>query len=201
MLVRQKLADGTEYVMFGRYHQDEDGNPDSTTPISWLVLEQDPKSRLSLLLSRFALDHKPMTKHLKPVFWKNSYLRKWLNHDFMEAAFTPEERNLIITTDLENQGNGQNTQDQIFILSRDELCRRLRTPESRSCPPSQYVMAEVADTGTYILSGGCCYWLRTPGDYGSESACLITGDGSLDFDFGYDDNYAVRPALRVRLPS
>ena len=201
MLARQRLADGTEYVMFGRYHQDEDGKPDRLTPISWLVLEQDPKRRLMLLLSRFALDHKPMTKHLRPVFWKHSHLRKWLNHDFMEAAFTPEERQLIITTDLDNQGNGQDTQDQIFILSKDELCRRLRTPESRICPPSRYVMAEVADTGTYVLNGGCCYWLRTPGGYGPESACLITGNGSLDFDFGYDDNYAVRPALRVRLPS
>ncbi|WP_406043621.1 DUF6273 domain-containing protein [Succinimonas sp.] len=201
MLARQRLADGTEYVMFGRCHQDDAGGPDSVTPISWLVLEQDPKERRMLLLSRYALDHKPMTRHLRPVFWKHSYLRKWLNHDFAEAAFTPEERNFIITADLENQGNGKDTQDQIFILSKDELYRMLKTPESRICAPSPHVIAEVADAGTYILNGGCCYWLRTPGDYGPESACLITGDGSLDFDFGYDDNYAVRPALWVRLPS
>lgn len=119
----------------------------------------------------------------------------------MEAAFTSEERDLIITADLENQGNGKDTQDQIFILSRDELCRRLRTPESRICPPSRYLMTELAAAGTYILNGGCCYWLRNPGDYGPESACLVQASGSLDFDFGYDDNYAVRPALRARLPS
>ena len=201
MLARQRCADGTEDVLFGRYRQDHDGKPDSRDPISWLVLEQEPKERRMLLLSRFALDHKPMTKHLRPVFWKHSYLRKWLNHDFMEAAFTPEERALIITTDLENQGNGKDTQDQIFILSRDELCRRLPTPESRICPPSRYVMTELAASGTYILNGGCCYWLRTPGGYGPESACLVQASGSLDFDFGYDDSYAVRPALWVRLPS
>lgn len=68
MLAMQRRADGTEYVMFGRYHQDDDGKPDRVTPISWLVLEQDSKERRMLLLSRYALDHKPITRHLKPVF-------------------------------------------------------------------------------------------------------------------------------------
>ena len=184
------------YIPFGHYPINTKGE---SQPLVWLVLTV--KNGKALLITDKLIDAVPYNTTYTDVTWETCTLRKWLNHDFMEAAFTPEERALIITTDLENQGNGKDTQDQIFILSRDELCRRLRTPESRICPPSRYLMTELAAAGTYILNGGCCYWLRTPGGYGPESACLVQASGSLDFDFGYDDSYAVRPALWVRLPS
>ena len=118
-----------DYVTFGRYPQKARGN--DQTPIEWLVLDYDEKNNKVLLLSRYGLDEQPYnTIYKKELTWENSTLRAWLNKDFMNKAFTAEERAFILTTNVDNsqsQGysgwdtsGGNNTQDKIFLLSYAE---------------------------------------------------------------------------------
>lgn len=63
------------------------------------------------------------------VFWETSSLRKYLNNDFLNS-FTNNQKNRIITTINKNNGDrwyylgdGQDTEDKIFILSLEKMVR------------------------------------------------------------------------------
>jgi hypothetical protein len=46
-----------KYVSFGNYYQE---NENSKDPIEWLVLDIDTENKKALLISRYALDSKPL---------------------------------------------------------------------------------------------------------------------------------------------
>ena len=127
-----------DIVTFGRYEQDNDlGN--GPEPIDWIVLDvQDGKA---LLLSKYGLDQKPY--NLKEIIttWEDCSMRRWLNSEFLNLAFSAEEQEAILMTEVDNsdaQGfdwtthnrfieyntsGGNNTQDKIFLLSYAEAYR------------------------------------------------------------------------------
>ena len=59
------------------------------------------------------------------VTWENSSIRKWLNNDFYEAAFTDEEKAAIVESTLVNKIDDENdesyTVDKVFLLSLSEV--------------------------------------------------------------------------------
>ncbi len=86
------------YVTFGRYPQN---NGDTPEPIEWLVLDNDGKT--ALLLSKYGLDCRPFHGDIAGLpergwgwsywdYWEKCDLRLWLNSDFLQNAFTSEER-------------------------------------------------------------------------------------------------------------
>ena len=114
-------------VTFGRYEQDgsEENGPEE---IEWIVLHvQDGKV---LLLSKYGLEAQRYNKKKTDVTWETCTLRAWLNDDFLNKAFDPEEQSAILTTEVDNsdaQGysgwitsGGNNTKDKIFLLSCTE---------------------------------------------------------------------------------
>ena len=119
-----------EYIVFGRYEQDrnEDNGPE---PIEWEVLaEEDGKM---LLISRYVLDvHKfneERNGEYTDVTWETCDLRKWLNNEFLNTAFSTSEQQKIILTTLSNPVSpgrdvpieSNDTQDKVFCLSVDEV--------------------------------------------------------------------------------
>ena len=125
------LAD-TDYkvgdiIKFGQYEQD--GNLENgKEEIEWQVLKVE--SGKVLVVSKYALDCKPYHTKFTGVCWEYCSLRKWLNNDFKNAAFTAEEQTKIPTVTIENKDNpnpeyeivgGKNTNDQIFCLSLEEI--------------------------------------------------------------------------------
>ena len=114
-----------QVVKFGRYPQTAAG--DDLTPVEWLVLDYDEDAGRALLISRYVLDAEPY--HLKParVTWEECSLRAWLNDEFLNTAFTPEEQQAILETDVDNsqaavgKGGGNDTRDRIFVLSKSDL--------------------------------------------------------------------------------
>ena len=114
-----------EIVTFGAYEQDADPSTDAEK-IEWIVL--DVEEHRALLLSRRVLDTMPFNESQKRVPWKGCTLRKWLNKEFYEKAFSAPERSLIAETQLKNddfiyilKATNTDTTDKIFPLSFAEL--------------------------------------------------------------------------------
>ena len=77
--------------------------------IEWLVL--DVKDDNLLLITLDCIDALPYNNERKKLTWENSDIRKWLNEDFIEMAFSEEEKDqlfnylLRLEYNLENGGN------------------------------------------------------------------------------------------------
>ena len=83
----RKKAFGTvgNSVSFGSYEQDN--NPaNGKEEIEWIVL--DVQGDRSLLISKYALDCKKYNTEWTDGTWESCSLRKWLNSDFLNAAFS-----------------------------------------------------------------------------------------------------------------
>ena len=163
-------------VTFGSYQN---------KPIRWRVI--DERGRMRMLLAEEPVAERPY--HEKPVdtSWRECSLRRWLNGEFLEAAFTPLERSKITAVRVENVRSpkyftnaGLNTMDRVYVLS---------------VPEAEKYLPEDADRAT-----GRWWWLRTPGS-NLFSAVAVYDDGSI-YDFGihvHYDNGGVRPVLWVLL--
>ncbi|MCI6502055.1 MAG: DUF6273 domain-containing protein [Clostridia bacterium] len=97
-----------------------------------------------------------------------------------------------------NTSPGQATNDKVFLLSIKEAEKYFSSDSARPCKPTNHTIVK----GAYVNSdnGNCCWWLRSPGLYGSDVACVFD-DGLVNHD-GFDvhsGSVAVRPALWIDL--
>ena len=191
---------GKGLIEFGSYPFDEDG---TVRPIKWMVLKQE--SNKALILSAFGLEAKPYNAMRKSITWETCALRKWLNEDFYNAAFTENEKKRIILTNVQNADNskyntpgGNSTEDKVFLLSIDEAGQYLLGDE-RKFIPTPYAVKKGVWTWD---KGKCWWWLRSPGNY-PACAADVGFDGALH-DEGRGVNYgrsSICPALWIRLDS
>ena len=114
------------YVVFGHYEQDGDLS-NGPEPIEWEILETNNNG--TLLVSRYVLDCRPFDEDMEiNAEWYNSSLRKWLNNDFINAAFSDEEKEYIPQATIHNRPNrywdrgwNEDTHDKVFLLSTEEI--------------------------------------------------------------------------------
>lgn len=199
-----KTAKAGDYVFFGAYEQDNNVSNEKEA-IEWLVLEV--KDGKALVISKYALDCKPYNTSYTDVTWETCTLRKWLNNDFINSAFSVDESAMIPTVTVSADKNprynlsispGNATQDQVFLLSITDAGRYFYFDSKRPCKPTDYAVAN----GAYVdsNSGNCHWWLRTPGGYQSNAACVVSNGLIPKWgDPVYDVNIAVRPALWIDL--
>ena len=185
-----------EYVKFGSYHQNNDSTKE---PIEWLVLEVNGDE--SFLISRYGLDCQPYNREYTDNTWEQCDLRRWLNGEFLKAAFSPEEQRRIKLAEVVNDDTpdygtrgGNNTRDHVFCLSLAEAESYFNNNSERRCRPTALAKAH----GAYVSNDCCFWWLRSPGTGQSCASCVLTvgalnpyGNGVLNV------NGAVRPALRL----
>lgn len=202
-------AEVGSYVLFGSYEQDNDTD-NGKEDIEWLVLEK--KDDRLLVISKYALDCKQYNESFGSVTWETCTLRKWLNGDFINEAFSSEEKSLISEVTVSADANpeygtnpGNDTKDKVFLLSIDEVNKYFNTDETRMCAPTAYAKAQGAWTcSDYELTSGeatCWWWLRSPGG-NQTNAAYVDLDGSV-YCIGNYVNYdvygSVRPALWISL--
>ena len=115
MLTVAGFAQAMKSITFGSYPQQSD----SKEPIEWLILQE--KDGQMLLVSRYCLTSLPWHNHKAAVTWDVSDIRRWLNGEFLETAFSKTEQSAIVRTHLDNRdqlGNGTpvgtDTEDRIF---------------------------------------------------------------------------------------
>ena len=188
---------------FGSYEQDNNKS-NGQEDIEWLVLAKEGTK--ILVISKEALDCKPYNTSYTDVTWETCTLRKWLNNDFINAAFSADERTMIPTVTVSADKNpdystnpGNATQDQVFLLSITEVNKYFSSDSARQCKPTDYAVANGAWESD---SGNCWWWLRSPGDTQVNAASVGSGgdvsEGGGDVN---NDISAVRPALWIDLNS
>ncbi len=198
-----------DYIWFGSYEQDNDTS-NGKEDIEWLVLEV--KDGKALVISKYALDCKEYSTKNTDVTWETCTLRKWLNNDFINAAFSADEKAMIPTVTVSADKNpeystdpGNATQDQVFLLSINEANEYFSSDDERMCGPTAYAIGNGAWTSDNYEKDGaatCWWWLRSPG-YGQDFAACVDDDGGVR-EFGtyvYYVTFAVRPALWIDLNS
>lgn len=174
---------GTRYVeKQGAYYQVE--------PIQWrwLGTKDDGKPMYvseKCLESLHAFDFKKNN-------YKDSSIRQWLNGVFLDKAFSDDS--LIATTLVDNSAAStgedanpyvcENTNDRIFLLSRQEMLNEdyFTDNDSRFCCGTEY-----------CGEGTLYYWTRSP--YSSDSfRAWYVSDGRLR-NVNVNGGVGVRPAL------
>lgn len=197
-----KVAKVGDYVFFGAYEQDNNIS-NGKEDVEWLVLEV--KDGKVLVISKYALDCKQYNTSYTDVTWETCTLRRWLNNDFINAAFSTDEKAMIPTVTVSADKNpeystnpGNETQDQLFLLSIMGANNYFSSDSARQCEATNYAVAN----GAYVNGGNsnCDWWLRSPGRYQNRAATVSTvgvvaGRGSY-VTYGLS---AVRPALWIDL--
>lgn len=196
-----------DIINFGHYEQD--GNEENgKEEIEWEVLKVE--SDRVLVVSKYALDCKPYNTEKTDVTWETCTLREWLNDDFKNSAFTTEEQKIIPIVTVVNENNpqsgmggGNNTQDQLFCLSIDEVWNLIGYnyyddrngygfSEKMIVEPTQYAR----NNGAHVYSAterdysflriygysndvigrfGTKWWLRSL--YSNSRACIVDDNG------------------------
>ena len=196
-----KNAKVGDIVYFGTYEQDNNTS-NGKENIEWLVLAK--KGNRILVISDKALDCQTYNSSITSVTWETCTLRKWLNNDFINAAFSDDEKAMIPTVTVSADKNpqydtdpGNATQDQVFLLSIVEAKKYFSSDSAKQCSPTNYAVAN----GAYKSNDNICWWwLRSPGCYQS-SVAFVDFDGSVGRGGHYVDNdiSAVRPAMWISI--
>ena len=198
--VAVNLSVGDEFN-FGKFEQDNDLT-NGEEAITWQVLKVEDGRVLAI--SKYGLDMQLFNDTYEPVTWESCSLRKWLNGEFYENAFSDSEKAVIPEVPLSNPSNlqygtdgGNDTTDNVFLLTQSEAAIYFPTATAGVCYPTEYAIGK----GVWRSSdtGGSWWWLRTPGLDASHFA-FVGGSGHVD-SAGWEVNYpdgVVRPAVWIK---
>ena len=206
-----------EHIMYGSYQGEA---------IEWRVL--DKKGDEVLLLSEYGLDAQPFdTSGKERVLWKDSTIRKWLNNDFYNSAFSEEEKENIVLSSSEGfeEYNGpvyltskkpyahleRETEDKLFFLSYTELVAYFAEDPYEEyysdhyrhkeimCYPTEYAKQNLKPL---YKTDTCNWWLCNPqfdtGDGLSKRVEIVSGFGEWETSPMMNTRRnAIRPAMWV----
>ena len=182
----------------------------SVSPIKWRYLSQSDGK--SLFVSEYILDYRVWnkTKHEEGIYnnnYKYSDIRKWLNNDFLDIAFSDDS--LIETTEVDNSVSStgydsnpyvcETTYDKVFLLSYAEAT----SPANGFSGGDGRDNSRVACQTDYVAGGdgGKAYnWsLRSPHRLYESFACFVDNDGHLISAGNNVSYYGIRPALTLKI--
>ena len=117
-------ADG-DHLIFGHYNNRD---------LEWIVLTREGDS--ILMITTDCVDKRHFQKNQNdPKYYVDSPIRKYLNTDFINEAFSETERNQIETHNLSTTGG--DVSDQVFLLSDDEAAEYFSSNEARASADKQ----------------------------------------------------------------
>ena len=195
-----------EIITFGEYWQYLDKYLGKSA-LQWRVLERRPDGTV-LMISREAIDVRAFDDDWISLTWERSKLREWLNGEFMNEAFSPEEREKFVTVRNVNKDNpkygtpgGSDTYDKVFLLSIDEAVKYFMPEDPFNNElllyPTKYARAQ----GLSISRGLTCFWwLRTPGEcvYNCTNMATVMSDGTINMHgASATDKLGIRPVIAL----
>ena len=171
-----------EELRLGRYSD----APGQEEDIIWQVL--DIIEDRALIVSREVLTFRRYNEDWGRMTWEECSLRKWLNEDFLQTAFTEEERRRIIRRKIRNKENdlfdtdaGPDTEDRVFLLSMEEAREYYAGDEKRRAKAA--------------------WRLRTPGYKGGCYNAYVCESGMINAHGCFNDQkgFGIRPAMWIKL--
>ena len=180
LIPAEKTVKVGDRVTFGSYPQ----NGFEPEPVEWRVL--DIRDGKALMISEYLLDAHRFDGSNNE--WETSELRAWLNKEFLDKAFSPEEREKL--SGIEG--------DKVSVLTKGEARKYFSDSDDRK----GITTARARKNGAYHSDGDNSgwWWLRSHGPHGCDAA-IVHEDGSV-FDYGYVIGYVhgcVRPVILVPL--
>ncbi|MCR5106385.1 MAG: DUF6273 domain-containing protein [Eubacterium sp.] len=171
--------------------------------INWRVLNVTGND--ALLLSDEVIAYKEYHDKYESITWENCNLRRWLNNEFINEAFSESEKAIICNTSVTNPDNifyettgGNDTTDKIFLLSMNDII------QTAYGFPSLYNI----HTSTRIIKNPDdqydSWWICSPGSGGSggSAMCVNSKYGTVHCQGDMTGmKYGVRPALYINLSS
>ena len=210
-------------ITFGNYWQEDtngDGKVDETDekqPIKWRVLSVDGDD--AFLMADDTLDTQCYNSgegvEVKDTTWENCSLRKWLNEDFMNTAFSKEEQDSIIETKVQcsyvvdKEDGGNDTLDKIYLPSIEEVSNPSFGFDEeflRGQGTKTRMLLQNRKTRQTAGAGAWAWWLRTINNdknVSSFSQAVIVDEhgrpGVIGFYSDFDRLQEVRPVLHLNL--
>ena len=193
-------------------------------PIKWRILSEE--NGQAFLMSDIAIDAQQYYHSASEtrtvdgrIIYPNNYaeseIRKWLNETFYNTAFSDLQKNIVITTSVDNSTKStgsndnryacENTNDKVFLLSINEITDSkyvLNSLTARRLESSDYAKSQGCRQETSGSNkGNCLWWLRSPSNGYSSDARYVKFEGD---HVGYSLNVSytssgVVPALRIIL--
>lgn len=176
-------------------------------PIKWRILKET-ETELTIMCNNLIDTHIYDESSNK---YETSSIRKWLNNEFLNKAFTKDEMKLILdttvdnseeSTGLKNNNNiSSNTIDKAFLLSYKEITSReygfLKTPgelHSRVINGTDYSAAKYL----YQYERDGWYFLRSPNNCDRMTQRYVYFDGLIGIiNITYRDG-GVAPVMRIK---
>ena len=190
-----------QYVTLGAWEQDNDLS-NGPEPVEWRVLTVE--NGKALLITKKGIDVQVFNPQpASYTVWESCYLRSWLNEEFLENAFTAQERAAIQETLVPETVNekyltssGNPTKDRIFILSVPEVEACFANELDRTAYPTDYS----ADKNGWPTVGYGVIWTRTPGE-DQYHVALVGELGAINYEgwWVHNEDALVRPAMWVTL--
>ncbi len=171
-------------ISFGEYN----GNTE------WIILSKEDSQ--ALIISTYVIEIRPYHDDIFTLSrtWENCSLRAMLNNEYLNNAFSEQEKSIIKSTEIENLDNpeygidgGNNTTDRVFCLSIEEAEKYFTDDESRKA--------------TSVDGTSSSWWLRSPGFGNNGHAAYIGYSGVLSMRGTgiHRDFVGVRPAMWLDL--
>lgn len=148
-------------------------------PLKWIVLKEENFGCLVIIEDRIG---KYKFDESNKNSWGSSSLRKFLNKDFFDSAFTDEEKKKIVNSRTDN------VKDNVFILTQDEVVELLP-----KVGPDPY---EDSHHGKNVYFGYDEYrfWTRS-----ITESCMRIGYAKGNWSISSPNNtYSVRPAMYIK---
>ena len=201
-------ADVGDTVTFGTYEQNNNYS-DGNENIEWVVI--DKQEDKIMVVSKYIIAEQPFnTTNEGHISWENCTLRKWLNNDFLNEAFSGAEKNLITDTTVFSTeylvvGATYSTTDKIFLLSENER-NMLSSVDALKGIVTESVIALFSDAANSDVANinpsnfEPLWWLRTTWeDADDPCASVVYGVDYDGWTYAVEENAGVRPAMWISL--
>lgn len=188
-----------ETATFGSFYQDASGS--TLAPVKWIVLDEQDGYTL-LMADQIIASRGWMDTDSEGATWAETDLRRWLDNDFYNVAFSDEEKSHMALFDAVQLRNprygtsaGEATVDPVSLLSYQELIHYMPTDEERKTTPTDYAIAEGCYQNT---DGDAAWWLRSPGPT-ADAPEYLASQGNLGARAHHinDSTIGVRPVVWV----
>lgn len=193
-----------DIITIGSYWQRKSG-VNGEEAIVWRVLET--RGEKALLLADKALEVRPYHLEKTAVTWENCSLRKWLNSEFVNEAFTAAEQERILLSDIVNNRHpeygthgGNDTRDKVFLLSWEDivnpaygfLADALSEDPQRAAKGTDYLKRSSTNLDD---NGYALWWLRSCGERPDSASVVCHAGYALGVFTVNNRNIGVRPAF------
>lgn len=157
-------------------------------PLRWRVLRLDGVR--ALVISTRVLDVMPYHHVNQQAEWQTSIVRCWMNGEFLQDAFSDDERSAVMDREVRTPGNEEygargcaTTTDSVFCLSVQEVQELFTSDDSRNAE-----------------GDNPCWWLRSPGGADGFEAYVHLNGWPNAYGYNVDEGSVhVRPAMVLDL--